>query len=188
MFENYRVYLRALEQEDYEKSYEWRQDEEIWKTVLSPRYYVSKYYEKKWTEERINNQQNNLTLVVCDRENGESIGFVHLTNIDYRNRKASFGKLIGEKQYWGKGYATEATMLMLYHGFYELGLERIEARQLIDNVASIKVNKKCGFQNEGVMRHGVLKSGEYRDLNVMSVLKDDYIRILNDGKKEGILS
>jgi len=51
---------------------------------------------------------------------------------------------------------------------------RVEARQLLDNKGSIKVNEKCGFKTEGVLREAVFKNGKYQDLNLMSVLKRDF--------------
>ena len=60
-------------------------------------------------------------------------------------------------------------MLMLYHGFYVLGLERIEARQLCYNKGSIKVHENV-VKTEGILRKAVFKNGEYRDLNLMSVI------------------
>lgn len=178
MFEQFRVYLRALEPDDYKTSIKWRNDDEIWNMVVGPKYYVSEAYEKKWVEDAIFNTSNRVILAVCTKESDIHIGYIYLNNIDWKNRNASFAKLIGEKAYWGKGFAKEATMLMLYHGFYTLGLERIEARQLLDNIGSIKVNEKCGFKTEGILRKAVYKNGEFRDLNFMSVIKEDFDKIL----------
>jgi len=182
MFKGFRVYLRALELDDYKNSIKWRRDDEIWDMVVGPKYYVSEAYEKKWVEDAIFKVSNKLVLAVCLKETDKHIGYVYLTNIDMKNRSASFAKLIGEKEYWGKGFAKEATMLMLYHGFYVLGLERIEARQLSHNKASIKVNEKCGFKTEGILRKAVFKNGEYRDLNLMSVIREDFDAILTKYK------
>lgn len=180
MFENHRIYLRALEENDYLNSLKWRKDVEIWEMVVGQRYFVSEYYEKKWIVDRINSQSKNLTLVICDKKDNNAIGFVHLTNIDYKNKNALLGILVGEKEYWGKGYATEATMQILHYGFFEMGLERIEAYQLMSNIGSIKMCLKCGFQNEGIVRHGVFKSGEFKDLNLMSILREDYFKLIDN--------
>jgi RimJ/RimL family protein N-acetyltransferase len=174
MLGDFRVYLRALEMDDYKTSIKWRQDDEIWRMVLSPRYYVSEEYEKKWVENIIFNSSNRVTLAICMKDADKHIGYVHLTNIDWKNKTSSFGKLIGEKEYWGQGLGREATMLMLYHGFYELGLERIEARQLLNNIGSIKVNEKCGFKTEGVLRKAIYKDGRHQDLNLMSIIREDF--------------
>ncbi len=178
MFDQFRVYLRALEPDDYKTSINWRNDEEIWDMIVGPRQYVSEAYEKKWVEDAIFNSSNRIVLAVCIKETDKHIGFVYLNNIDMKNCNAAFAKLIGDKEYWGKGLAKEATILMLYHGFYVLGLERIEARQLLHNISSIKVNEKCGFKTEGVLRKAVYKNGAYRDLNLMSVIKEDFDAIL----------
>lgn len=178
MFEKFRVYLRALEPDDYKKSINWRKDDEIWSMVVGPKYFVSKAYEQKWVEDAMFNSINNLTLAICFKETNEHIGYVYLNNIDWKNRNASFGKLIGEKSHWGGGLGKEVTLLMLYHGFYVLGLERIYARQLLDNKASIRVNEKCGFKTEGILRRAVYKNGEYQDLNLMSIIREDFDEIL----------
>ena len=174
MFDQFRVYLRALEPDDYKISIKWRNDEEIWDMIVGPRHYVSEAYEKKWVEDAIFNSSNRIILAVCTKEADIHIGYVYLNNINMHNRNAAFAKLIGEKEYWGKGLAKEATLLMLYHGFYELGLERIEARQLLNNIGSIKVNEKCGFKTEGVLRRAIYKDGRHQDLNLMSIIREDF--------------
>lgn len=182
MFKGFRVYLRALELDDYKNSIKWRRDDEIWDMVVGPKYYVSEAYEKKWVEDAIFKVSNKLALAICMKETNKHIGYIYFTNIDNKNLSASFGILIGEKEYWGKGLAKEATMLMLYHGFYVLGLERIEARQLCYNKGSIKVSEKCGFKTEGLLRKAVYKNGEYKDLNLMSIIKEDFDVILTKYK------
>jgi len=180
MFESFRVYLRALELNDYQKSIKWRRDDELWSMVSGPKYFVSEAYEKKWVEDRIFHNADRLTLSVCIKDTEEHIGYVYLNHIDWKNRKAAFAKLIGEKQFWGKGFAKEATLLMLYHGFYVLGLERIEATPLIDNQASLKTNEKCGFKREGVLRRAVYKYGEFKDVFIMSVIRKDFDSVIKN--------
>lgn len=180
MFDNYRIYLRALEMNDYRKSINWRRDDEIWDMLVGPKYYVSEDYEKKWVEDIVLQKVNRLVLSVCMKESSEHVGYVYLDDINYKNRTGSFSLLIGEKQYWGRGLGKECVMLMLYHAFYVIGLQRIEARQLITNTASIKVCEKCGFVTEGILRKAIYKHGEYVDLNLIAVLKSDFDRILNE--------
>lgn len=172
----FRVYLRALEPDDYKASYQWRQDEEIWDMVIGRRYYVSKEYERQWVERIVASQSSEVRLAVCIKGEDVYIGNIYLTEIDYFNKNAEFGKLIGDKRYWRSGYATEATLLMLRHAFYELGLERVSAQQLQTNKASIRVNEKCGFINEGIARRAVFKNGKLQDLNMMACLRADFDR------------
>jgi len=179
MFENFRVFIRALELDDYKTAIKWRNDDEIWNLLVGPKYFVSEACEKKWVEDRIFNNSNQLTLAACLKETNEHIGYVYLNNIDWKNRVCSFGILIGNKEHWGKGYGKEMTILMLYHAFYVLGLIRVESRQLLTNEASIRVHQKCGFKSEGVLRKAVFKNGRHQDLNLMSIIRDDFDEVLS---------
>lgn len=174
---NEKVYLRALESDDYKISIAWRQDPEIWSMLVGRRYFVSEQIEKQWIESTYNNSKQ-VALAICDLETNKYIGNIYLKNIDYFNKSASSAKLIGDKNFWGKGYGTEATLLMLYHAFYDLGLERVESRILSSNKASIRVQEKCGYQVEGILRKAAFKAGELQDIVIMSVLKNDFFEIL----------
>ena len=66
------------------------------------------------------------------------------------------------------------TKLTIEFGFYDLGLNRIYAYQLLDNLASIKVNEKCGFKNEGILRSSIFKNNKFIDQQIMSLLKEEY--------------
>jgi RimJ/RimL family protein N-acetyltransferase len=177
----YRVYLRALELNDANESCKWRADDEINSSIVGKKYFVSSEYEKKWVHDAIFNPSNTLKLAVCDKEKSTYIGNVYLTEIDSYNQNAQFSKLLGSRDFWGKGLATEFTMLMLYHAFYELNLQRVYAYQLVTNKASMRVNEKCGFRNEGTLRKAAFKHGELVDLNVMGILKEDFdLKVLTE--------
>lgn len=179
MYQNYRVYLRALEVEDYEKSIKWRKDEEIWSKVVGTKYFVSSEYEKKWVTEAIFESSKNIKLAICLKENDEYIGNIYLTNIDWKNRNACYGIMIGEKEYWGKGLAQEALTLILEHAFMDMGIVRVYARYLKDNLASINAAKKCGFKEEGILRKAVFKNGDYQDIKIMSIIREDFDQLYN---------
>ena len=181
----FRIYLRALECNDYEKSIGWRKDDTIWRTMLGPKYFVSKVFEKKWIEEAIFGDEQNSVLGICYKETDELIGFGYLTAIDYVNKNAFSGKLIGGKDFWSKGLGTEVTLLILYHAFEHLGLVRVESRQLAGHQAAIRSIEKIGYKPEAVLREAVFKNGKYHDVNVMSILKEEFDRLLPHYAWEG---
>jgi RimJ/RimL family protein N-acetyltransferase len=168
-----RVYLRALEPEDYLVSHKWRNDEEIWNLLTGRRYFVSAEIERTWVQDAIASTTA-VILAVCLKSTNEYIGNVYLKEIDWFNRHAMFALLLGEKRCWGQGYAQELTMLMLKHAFYDLGLHRISSYILATNTASTRVHEKCGFSHEGVLRQAVYKNGRYVDLILMSILREEY--------------
>lgn len=168
-----RVYLRALEPEDYFITSEWRKDEEIQNMVGGPKYFVSKEKERQWVLNAIQDDSR-LVLGVCLKENNKLIGTVNIQEIDWINRSAHVPILIGDKSAWGKGYATEARFIALRFAFEERGMHRIWATVLDDNIASIKMHEKCGYIREGEFRECVFKSGRFHNLICYSLLKEDF--------------
>jgi ribosomal-protein-alanine N-acetyltransferase len=87
--------------------------------------------------------------------------------------------LIGEisfclaKEHWGQGIMNEAIRAVVRFGFEKLQLNRIEARSMPQNIGSLKVLEKAGFQKEGLIRQGLLKNQTFYDLCLYSILKND---------------
>lgn len=175
---NYCLYLRAFEIGDEKITHQWRADEKVTSMLVGRKYFVSPDYERKWINDAIFSSGNSLKLAVCIKNTHQHIGNVYLDNIDHFNQNAMFSLMVGENSLWGKGIGTEMTMLMLYHAFYEMNLKRVYSYQLIDNIGSIKVHTKCGFQQEGILRKAVFKHGELVDLNIMGILKEDFDEII----------
>lgn len=171
--ESNRIYLRALELDDYKTSIQWRKDDEIWDMVGGAKYFVSSEYEKKWVADTIFSKDK-IVLAICLKEDDKYIGNVILESIDWINRSASSAILIGEKKYWGQGYASEAYMQMLNFAFMDRGLNRIFAYVLKSNIGSLKMHEKCGYKQEGVLRDSVYKKGEFHDQILLAVIKADF--------------
>lgn len=177
--DNYRVYLRALEPEDYKTTINWRNDDEIWSMVGGPKYFVSSDYECRWLLEAINNK-NQIRLGISLTESDELIGMISLINLDRINRSAECSYMIGVKKYWEKGYATEAMRLILDFAFNERNLKRISVKILDINLASIRMCEKCGYKKEGELRNSVYKTGKYHNQIIMSVLREEFDEVMNN--------
>jgi len=81
---------------------------------------------------------------VCLKETNEFLGWCGLK---YENNEIDLGFRF-YKKYWGMGYATESASACVSYGFSKLNLKEIVGRAYIENVASIKVLKKCNFKFE----------------------------------------
>lgn len=170
-----RIYLRALEPEDYKTSINWRKDEEIWGMVGSSKYFVSEAYEKKRVEDTIFNSRD-IKLAVCEINTSKYIGNVYATDIDQTNRSCTTGVLIGDHDYWNQGFASEAYRLLLDYLFNERNINRVQAYVLESNIPSLKMHQKVGYQIEGTLRQSVYKNGRYQDQVLLSVLKEEYLK------------
>jgi ribosomal-protein-alanine N-acetyltransferase len=100
------------------------------------------------------------------------VGTVALREIDPVHLQAELGYWIGVP-YWKQGYATEAARAVVELGFARLGLNRIYAHHMGRNPASGRVLERIGMQREGVLRHRVRKWGQFEDVVIYSVLRDD---------------
>ena len=176
-----RVYLRAFELEDYKKINEWRRDKEITAQTSGNVLFISSEREKKWIEDKIFNDESELYLAICLRESDEMIGYLGIININWRNRNAEWGGIIiGGKDLWSQGYATEAARLMLEHVFFELGLHRFYGFWLEENAASIRMGEKLGFKREGTLRDSVFKNNRFHNQVLLSLLKKEFEEMLEE--------
>ena len=93
------------------------------------------------------------------------IGNVSLQRIDWINRSAEMAIVIGEKDYWNKGYAEEALIALYDHGFDRLGLHRIWAGTAETNHGMKKVFEKLGMKHEGTFKEAIFLDGFF--VNIM---------------------
>ena len=103
---------------------------------------------------------------------GRLIGTIDIFKSPAHNA-AEIGYAIG-KDYWGRGYVTEAAAAVVQLGFEPVGLNRIEARCNPANVGSARVMEKIGMSYEGTIREQVFVKGSYVDLKLYSILEREY--------------
>jgi len=101
---------------------------------------------------------------------GEHIGYIVLSGIDWRSRRAELGILIGETRYQNQNYGSDATVALLTYAFKELGLHRVYVEILESNSRSIKMFERIGFQLEGRLREHVYRNGAYHGVLVMAII------------------
>jgi RimJ/RimL family protein N-acetyltransferase len=131
--------------------------------------------EERWLD-RVTMSPNHKVFAIQADVAGTSrhIGNCGFHDIDLRQQHAVFGILIGAKELWGQGYGTEATEVLLRAGFYELNLHRIALDVIADNARARRSYEKIGFVLEGTKRQDCFREGRFRDVHLMSMLRDEY--------------
>ena len=119
-------------------------------------------------------KDNGYNYMIETLEDSKRIGSVGLWNINWTNRCAFVGIGIGEPDYWGKGYGTEAMLLILKFGFADLNLHRIQLGVYEYNKRAIRSYEKCGFKVEGAERELVCKEDRRWDSFNMGILQSEW--------------
>jgi len=89
------------------------------------------------------------------KENGKHIGNVKIDPINKRHGLGEYGIMMGDSDEWGKGYAKEASEIVINHCFRDLRLRKITLGVVEDNRAAVNLYKKLGFCTEGIYKdHG----------------------------------
>lgn len=102
------------------------------------------------------------------------IGLAHMRNIDKTMRTAEYGILIGEKDCWGKGYGTEATILMLDYAFTILGLHNILLGTYGYNERAVRAYTRAGFRVIGRRREAARWGDQVYDEIFMDCLATEF--------------
>ncbi|MDP2586435.1 MAG: GNAT family N-acetyltransferase [Candidatus Komeilibacteria bacterium] len=166
-----RLYLRLLTLADASAEYAgWLKDPEVNKFLETRDSSIEDL--QNFIQKQINDQ-NSLFYGIFDKSNDKHIGNLKLEPIDWPNKKAVFGILLGDKNYWGKGIGTEATQLIVDYAFGDMGLEQIQLGVIDSNHRAIRVYEKVGFKVTEIKKQSVHHDDAVYDEVIMRVLKNN---------------
>lgn len=167
-----KIYLRPLEKADAPKLVPWVNDPDVTRNLTFYRP-MNGAVEEQFIEK---SAQDDAAVVVgiAEKTEDQLIGVCGLQQIDWRCRRGLLGVMVGEKAEWGKGYGSEATRLLIGHGFHTLNLNRIWLHVYEYNAAALHIYQKLGFQREGALRQDTYRDGRYWDTIVMGLLRPEW--------------
>jgi RimJ/RimL family protein N-acetyltransferase len=171
-----RIRLRAPEREDLPRFVAWLNDPQV-RVGLKIYLPLSQVMEEDWFENMLKRpaEEHPLVIEIHQDDTWIPVGNCGFIDINWRLRSAQVGIFIGEKSYWNQGYGTEVMQLLLNHGFNTLNLNRIGLMVYEDNRRAIRSYEKAGFTNEGRFRQGHYQNGDYIDVILMSVLREEWV-------------
>lgn len=105
---------------------------------------------------------------VCDRESGRHIGNLKIGPIRWAHRVSDMVTVIGDRDFWGKGVATDAIRLASRLAFEVLGMSKLHASMYSGNVGSLRAYTRAGWHVEARLRNQGLIEGELHDLILIS--------------------
>ena len=118
-------------------------------------------------------QDEGYAFFILTHKDERLLGGITLNNVKRGvTQSCTIGYWIGQP-YANQGYMSEAIRLIIPYVFDKLGLHRLEASCLLDNVPSIKLLEKVGFQREGIARRYLKINSIWRDHILFALLSDD---------------
>jgi len=174
MYTGEKVRLRAYKREDVQLAQEYLNDAET-KRLLTPGipFLITLEEEHKWFES-LSAFKDTYNFAIETLEEGKYIGGCGINQIDWKNSVATVGIFIGDKNYWGKGYGSDAMKVLVRFIFEQMNVNKIKLFVYSFNERAVRSYEKCGFVKEGVLRQEIFRDGKYHDEYVMSILKDEY--------------
>lgn len=177
MIKGDKTIIRPLDLSDLEKMYEWYSNFNFtywvngnWPVNLMLR---REEFEKTFYDE--DNQR--YAILSKDKEFIGTIGFNEV-NIPAGSTKIYIG--IGEADYWGYGYGSDALKYFICYLFFSWNFRRLTAETWDGNIRASKCYEKLGFKLEGRMREAYYINGEYKDVLLYGLLKEEFTSSLNN--------
>jgi RimJ/RimL family protein N-acetyltransferase len=168
------IYLRLLQKSDVDDFCAWYSDGHVTRFIgmntLSQDTAKTLF---NW----ILTDQNGVYFSIIKKDEEKIIGYIFLARILKSHRIArEFGIVIGDKTFWGCGYGSEATKLILDYGFHHLKLHRIQLIVLDFNERALHLYRKLGFIEEGIQRETRIVDDKWHNVIMMSILEQDFLK------------
>ena len=142
-----RVVLREKKKSDIPDDYRWRSDPELAELDATRPLRLSYKDFERLSKDELSHPSSRSKRLSVDTLDGEHIGNVMFYDIDLRSGQAELGIMIGEKEYWSRGYGTETVNLLLDHMFEEYPFNRVYLHTLDWNYRAQKSFHKSGFRD-----------------------------------------
>jgi len=174
MLETSRLRLHSISPQEFKEFQKLPVSELIPKTALENEEAVIKDF-KHLAYRFFEDNDGFLFWYVEEKSSGKIIGQVDLHTWVKRHDRAEVGYMF-HQNFHGKGYATEASKVVVDYGFEELKLNRIEAYVAPENIASQNVLKKLNFSHEGMKKSHFNTGNGYSDSMVFGLIRSDYLK------------
>lgn len=157
------VFLRALEPEDLEMVYQWENDTDNWEVsnTSAPfsKHILKRFIETSSQDIYVNRQ---LRLMVVESATGKTVGMADVFDLDPTHRRAGVGILIAPESR-GRGYGLESVLLLKKYLFEVVRVHQIFCNIMSNNIYSMKLFQKAGFEICGCKREWVATADGFVD-------------------------
>lgn len=177
MFDGKKVRLRAYRKEDIPQALEYINDPEVKRNLVIGVPFPLRLEDEEKFFENISAAKDTYSFAIETLDGSNYIGGCGMNQVDWKNRYAVVGIFIGDEQYRGKGYGSDAMRILLRFIFDEMNMNRVKLFVFSFNQRAIKSYLKCGFKQEGTQRQEMFRDGQYHDTIVMGILRSEWEKL-----------
>ena len=148
----HKVRLREKKLSDVRNDYRWQSDPELSKLDAAPTLEMAFAIYLLDYSSVLHRKDNRYPLAI-DTHEGKHIGNCTCYDIDEKKGEAQVGIMIGDKEYWDKGYGTDSINTLVDHAFKNSSLNRLYLKTLDWNKRAHQCFVNCGFTDCGQFKH-----------------------------------
>jgi len=176
-----KVRLRSLEQNDIGIIAVWRNN--ALDDFFSP-WPIAISEQARWYERYVNSGRDRLFIIETQEKVADSpnmqwrpVGMIGLNDVNLHHQTGEIGQvLIGDKKDRKKGFMQDALNVMVAFAFREANINRLYVEVFADNQEAVTFYLAARFQEDGTHRQAIWKGGRFRDIKVLSLLREEYGR------------
>jgi len=163
------ISLRDLEDADVDRLFQWRNEPEVdrWMYSVPP----SLEQHRDWFAAFVADPDRKGWIIQRD---GAPCGSLTLEGLTGAQRRAKWGWYIGDAEARGRGAGRAAQALGLDQAFGDYGLQKVWSEIRAENETALRAQAGAGFRREGYLRRHAFKHGQFRDVALMSILKEEW--------------
>ncbi len=174
------VKIRGIEEEDLPLLLELMNDVDIETMTVGDHFPMSMYEEKLWYSDYV--KSKSITKFIVETEKDGVVGLTSFEDIDWRNRSFQIPIKLVRKPGLTLGIGIDTHMAMLRYAFDYMQMHRAFGRTLEYNKASLNMQKRCGYVEEGRLEKAIFKNGKYHDLILTRLFANEYYEFIKKEK------
>ncbi|HBW36560.1 GNAT family N-acetyltransferase [Desulfosporosinus sp. BICA1-9] len=176
MLKGLKTSIRPIEEDDLDEIYQWYNDQEVnlWSSGAWP---LNTLQSKDQLAVKFLDESPDTHRYIILDENERLIGTIGFKEINIPARSVALFVVIGDKNYWGKAYGTDAVITFARYLFSQWNFHRISLDTWDQNIRAIKAYEKVGFVIEGRQREARYVLGNYHDAILMGLLREEFLAL-----------
>lgn len=173
-WEGEKVRLTPLDKErHFENAFAWINDPVVTRYLAHGDMPITRLSEEEWFERASKSNESDV-LFAIETLDGVHLGFNGIHGINWRWGTAVTGTMIGRQDMWGQGFGSDAALVRTRYAFDVLNLRLLRSEVMAENVGSIKMLTRAGYQEVGRIPQLYWKRGAYRDAVILCALKSEF--------------